>query len=136
MNLALVVETSWPQDLSRLRMMGWAVAVHNDYRQNGEKFTFWLFTHDDGRYVKGEGRTDGEAIYVALKATRIDDAVTPNRCRDCGMSTVPYKAGGGCVCPKCHICFERGKWWTVVCDDGHQHDLVCMYQARPRTKEG
>ena len=29
--------------LSRLRASGWAVAVHNDYRLNGDQFTFWLF---------------------------------------------------------------------------------------------
>ena len=45
-----------------LRAQGWAVAVHNDYRQDGESHTFWLFTHPDGRYAKGEGRTDAEAL--------------------------------------------------------------------------
>jgi len=50
-----------------MRACGWAVAVHNDYRQNGEQFTFWLFTHPDGRYVKGEGRTDAEAIRRAME---------------------------------------------------------------------
>lgn len=44
-----------------LRALGWTVAVHNDYRLNGLKFTFWLFTKD-GRAVKGEGRTDAEAL--------------------------------------------------------------------------
>lgn len=53
-----------------LRDAGWAVAVHNDYRQAGEPHTFWLFTKD-GRAVKGEGRTDSEAldeIRAALRA--------------------------------------------------------------------
>lgn len=45
-----------------LRAAGWSVAVHNDYRINGESHTFWLFTHPDGRYAKGEGRTDAEAL--------------------------------------------------------------------------
>ena len=44
-----------------LRRLGWAVAVHNDYRLNGEHHTFWLWTKD-GRAVKGEGRTDEEAL--------------------------------------------------------------------------
>lgn len=44
-----------------LRAEGWAVAVHNDYRLNGEAHTFWLFTKD-GRAIKGEGRTDAEAL--------------------------------------------------------------------------
>ena len=45
-----------------LRAQGWAVAVHNDYRQDGQRHTFWLFTHPDGCWVKGEGRTDAEAL--------------------------------------------------------------------------
>ncbi len=44
-----------------LRCLGWAVAVHNDYRLHGEHFTFWLLTKDD-RCVKGEGKTDLEAL--------------------------------------------------------------------------
>lgn len=45
-----------------LRLEGWTVAVHNDYRLNGLLHTFWLLTHPDGRYVIGEGRTDREAL--------------------------------------------------------------------------
>ena len=45
-----------------LRAAGWSVAVHNDYRLNGEAHTFWLWTHPDGRWVKGEGRTDEDAL--------------------------------------------------------------------------
>lgn len=44
-----------------LRARGWSVAVHNDYRQNGQSYTFWLFTKD-GHAVKGEARTDAEAL--------------------------------------------------------------------------
>lgn len=44
-----------------LRRLGWSVAVHNDYRLNGEFHTFWLLTKGD-RCVKGEGRTDMEAL--------------------------------------------------------------------------
>ena len=47
--------------LSAIRAAGWAVAVHNDYRLQGEPHTFWLFTKGD-RAVKGEGRTDAEAL--------------------------------------------------------------------------
>jgi hypothetical protein len=49
---------SSPDDL---RAAGWSVAVHNDYRLNGESMTFWLFTHGSFA-VKGEGRTDAEAL--------------------------------------------------------------------------
>lgn len=51
-------ERGQPDDI---RALGWVVAVHNDYRLNGEAHTFWLFTKD-GRAVKGEGRTDAEAL--------------------------------------------------------------------------
>lgn len=44
-----------------LRCLGWAVAVHNDYRLNGQHYTFWLLTKGD-RCVKGEGATDLEAL--------------------------------------------------------------------------
>jgi hypothetical protein len=45
-----------------IRALGWSVAVHNDYRQNGKSFTFWLVTHPDGRWHKGEGQTDSAAL--------------------------------------------------------------------------
>ncbi len=49
------------------------VAVHNDYRQDGKFYTFWLFTHPDGSYVKGEGHRDEDAIeqvYEQIKARK------------------------------------------------------------------
>jgi hypothetical protein len=55
---------SSPDDL---RAAGWAVAVHNDYRLDGEQHTFWLFTKD-GRCIKGEGRTDAAALNAARAA--------------------------------------------------------------------
>lgn len=54
--------------LEALRGAGWSVAVHNDYRINGEAMTFWLFTHPCGRWIKGEGRTDAEALTAARAA--------------------------------------------------------------------
>lgn len=48
--------------LARLREYGWSVAVHNDYRLDGKPMTFWLFTHPGGRWAKGEGATDAEAL--------------------------------------------------------------------------
>jgi len=52
--------------LKAMRREGWRVAVHNDYRLDGKLFTFWLFTHSSGRWVKGEGKTDREAVSLAL----------------------------------------------------------------------
>lgn len=54
--------TSDRPPLEILRSQGWVVAAHNDYRLNGEMFTFWLFTHPDGIWCKGEGSTDTEAL--------------------------------------------------------------------------
>lgn len=44
-----------------IRAAGWMVAVHNDYRQDGKRYTFWLFTKGE-RAVQGEGETDEEAL--------------------------------------------------------------------------
>jgi len=53
--------------LAVLRRSGWAVAVHNDYRQDGVPLTFWLLTHRaSGRYLKGEGTTDLVALNQVL----------------------------------------------------------------------
>lgn len=54
--------------LTQLRDAGWMVAVHNDYRLNGETMTFWLLTHPDGRWIKGEGPTDLAALTDAGRA--------------------------------------------------------------------
>jgi hypothetical protein len=57
---------SWVIELDNLRTAGWSVAVHNDYKLNGVAMTFWLFTHPNGRWCKGEGKTDSEAIEEVL----------------------------------------------------------------------
>lgn len=44
-----------------LEALGWMVAAHNDYRQDGQQRTFWLFTRGE-RAAKGEGATDAEAL--------------------------------------------------------------------------
>lgn len=51
--------------LTRLRASGFLVAVHNDYRLNGQFMTFWLLTHPDGSWIKGEGKTDKLALQQA-----------------------------------------------------------------------
>ena len=54
--------------LNELRRKGWDVAVHNDYRVNGERHTFWLLTNaETGRFVKGEGTEDRFAIMECYK---------------------------------------------------------------------
>jgi hypothetical protein len=67
--------------LANLRARGWAVAVHNDYRVDGVAHTFWLFTHAaTGYFVKGEARTDEEALAqvetaIAGLRTSLDEQV-------------------------------------------------------------
>ena len=56
--------------LLRMRDAGWSVAVHNDYKLHGKAFTFWLFTRGV-LFVKGEGRTDDDAIKEAETAARL-----------------------------------------------------------------
>lgn len=75
-----VVERSTALDI---RALGWAVAVHNDYRLHGEHHTFWLFTKDD-RCVKGEGRSDAEAL----------DAIRAQ------LRGPPRKSGASLHCPE------------------------------------
>ena len=45
-----------------IRKSDWSVGIHNDYYVKGKFHTFWLFTHPSGKFVKGEGRTDREAL--------------------------------------------------------------------------
>ena len=57
------------EDLVKLRDMGWSVSAHNDYRLEGEHYTFYRF--DKGHLsAKGEGKSDYEALQLAL-----DDAL-------------------------------------------------------------
>lgn len=74
-----------------IRAAGWTVAVHNDYRLNGESHTFWLFTKGD-RAIKGEGRTDAEAlgkVRTLLSNTTSPEApeLTELFCVACDMQT-------------------------------------------------
>jgi hypothetical protein len=55
-----------------IRQKGWSVAIHNDYRLLGNSHTFWLFTKE-GRAVKGEGRTDREALDIVRKQIESED---------------------------------------------------------------
>lgn len=63
--------------LKELRENGWRVAVHNDYRLNGQDMTFWLLTHEAGLYIKGEGSTDAEALHECETQARRIFAPSP-----------------------------------------------------------
>ena len=41
---------------------GWLVAVHNHYHLEKKRHSFWLFTHPDGVWIKGEGLNDEDAL--------------------------------------------------------------------------
>jgi len=58
-----------------IRALGWAVAIHNDYRLNGEAHTFWLFTKD-GQAVKGEGKTDAQALEIVRSVINTQSEIT------------------------------------------------------------
>ena len=60
--------------LAELRAQGWRVAVHNDYEQGGALHTFWLFTNPlTGRFIKGEGRSDHDAIRAAVASLPVSN---------------------------------------------------------------
>lgn len=54
--------------LLNMRRCGWRVGAHNDYTVNGKQMTFWLMTHVNGYYVKGEAPTDLEALRMCENA--------------------------------------------------------------------
>ena len=58
--------------LCRIRRKGWAVAIHNDYKQGGHLWTFWLFTKGD-RCVKGEARTDQGALELIWDQVKLEE---------------------------------------------------------------
>ncbi len=63
-----------PNQVDRIRAAGWAVAIHNDYLQDGHFNTFWLFTKGS-QCVKGEGMSDFTAL-MRVEA-RIEALATP-----------------------------------------------------------
>lgn len=62
-----IIAESSPNDI---RALGWSVAVHNDYKLGGVPHTFWLFTKGS-QCVKGEGRSDADALNQVRKSLRI-----------------------------------------------------------------
>lgn len=54
-----------------LAKAGYSVAVHNDYKLDGNPMTFWLFTHPDGHWIKGEGVDDEHALAECFAASKV-----------------------------------------------------------------
>ena len=74
------------ETLTRLRDMGWSIAIHNDYKLNGLPYTLWLFTHPSGHWVKGEGATDEELSARADEVKGLKDHLS-QRTRDLAAIT-------------------------------------------------
>jgi hypothetical protein len=51
-----------PRSPDDIRKKGWVVGIHNDYFLKGKFHTFWLFTNKSGRFLKGEGTSDAQAL--------------------------------------------------------------------------
>lgn len=89
--------------LDKLRKAGWSVAIHNDYILLGRKMTFWLFTHENGTYLRGEDATDIEALTSVCSrafpeapvSKEKDEAPsrTQNLCDFCGGVFPPSEEG-------------------------------------------
>jgi len=58
------------RQLRELRAENWRVAVHNDYHLDGKLYTFWLFIHPSGRWLKGESTTDAEAVDLVYQQAK------------------------------------------------------------------
>jgi len=69
------LQKPWTEALAALRADGWTVAVHNDYKLGGERFTFWMLANEVGWTVKGEGRSDQEAFDEIAAAIAVHGVV-------------------------------------------------------------
>jgi hypothetical protein len=114
-------DRSRPDDL---RLQGWAVATHNDYRQDGQTHTFWLVAKD-GRCIKGEGRTDMEALDDCRFQIDMLSPAPPaqpekcwTKCCRCGKA-MPL----ACVC-KGEIDHASGTYYCVAC--------LCLEEDLPK----
>lgn len=109
--------------LGKFRKKGWAVAVHNDYRQGGESHTFWLFTRGT-RFVKGEGPSDEVALLRAW-----DEVEKLNKlsfcCYDCSAPHPPEYMVHDHVWRQAFPAYGRIK-----------RELTAKYKATPESYKG
>src|SRR5262249_56205664 len=64
-NLIAFTQPSCITIVNALRLAGWRVGAHNDFRIEQEQAwcTFWMWRHPkNGRYIESEGTTDLEAL--------------------------------------------------------------------------
>jgi hypothetical protein len=109
-----------------LRSLGWSVAVHNDYKQDGKSYTFWLFTSGI-RCAKGEGRTDDDALRAVVVDIERQPKWSDERDKvmsskeppgSYGLCWLPYPATDGqmnCTKPIHHVgkCGPEALCWQV-----------------------
>ena len=110
-DLAKLTDAKLQTRLSELRGAGWSVAVHNDYMLGGARYTFWLWTHPCGRFIKGEGTTDAEAIGICREAAR---RLAAEGWQD--IASAPRDGTSVLIFTTCHgiveAWFSPGKWET------------------------
>jgi len=97
-----VAKESVPSELNEIRKLGWSVAVHNDYFIKGKFHTFWLFTNPDGRYLKGEGETDKEALGKVLSMSTNSKESDKKETEKVKPGYVPCNFPDSCSCGKCY----------------------------------
>lgn len=71
--------------LEELRNLGWMVAIHNDYWQDGKYYTFWLMTNRSGLYFKGESSMEHGGDIGALNQIKnaIEESLRAQKEKTC-----------------------------------------------------
>lgn len=126
-----------PEQLNDLRDRGWAVAVHNDYRQNESFHTFWLFT----KWVyaaKGEGLTDAMALERVQERTQtIDKIIEENRVAERQLQNIRGMAGeslgGHGFTPTELFCVALSLAGISVCPNWKPEEIMAKFNATPGT---
>jgi hypothetical protein len=129
-----VTDPSSPTDI---REAGWMVAVHNDYYQAGVLHTFWLFSR--GNFcVKGEGRTDAEALDEVR--ARINQADAKGAAFKTFEGVVKYTSedGGKALVSdgidETETCMEDGVFVRIQSWDGTARHAEALAMAEKRVR--
>ena len=75
-------------EIETLRAAGWSVAIHNDYRLKGGTYTFWLLTHPSGRWIKGEGGSDEQALGQCIRQAAAADMTGTVEAHDAAVAAL------------------------------------------------
>ena len=58
-------DNNYADQLDMLKERGWLIAVHSQHKRDGLPYSSWLFIHPNGRWIKGEGHSDEQAVQNA-----------------------------------------------------------------------